>query len=259
MRLSRRICAAIGGAGIGVAGCNDVSSITPPGSTSDQVMRVVPHEAAALLVVLCAAAVLLVMMSIARQGAIHHRMSQRLRVLARPATFHGVAVGVVPADGVAIVAGLFRPALYVSPDVLSMLSREEAMAVLLHERHHQLHHAPMRLVALAGVRSVIGWLPPVARWLQRRYAAIEIAADAHALSRGCRPPVIASALIKLASPAGSAVRRGDLVAGFDSSTDHRLRALLGETSRNAPRWDNDLRVFVGVAAVVLVVCASLPM
>ncbi|MDQ2941217.1 MAG: M48 family metalloprotease, partial [Chloroflexota bacterium] len=121
----------------------------------------------------------------------------------------------------AFVAGPFRPAIFVSRALLDVLDLEELEAVLLHEEHHRRTRAPLRGLALACWSRLVGRLPAIRRWIDRRVAQLEIEADRYALAAGASSAAMASALIKCdrsMSPTG---------IGFASVADIRLRQLLG--------------------------------
>ena len=161
--------------------------------------------------------------TVAFEGVRHSRLARALGSLARPASVMGQKVGLVSGVSSAVVAGVARPAIYCSPDLIERLENEELEAVLLHERHHQRTWAPLRLVVLAAAGRFIDWSAAGRRWLDRQRAAIEIAADADVLSAGLPRAVLASAIVKLYD-----AQPGVAAAGFATAADLRLRALLGE-------------------------------
>ena len=122
----------------------------------------------------------------------------------------------------AFVAGPLHPRIFVSQALLDVLDADELHAVLLHEEHHRRTRAPLRGLALACWSRLVGGVPAIRRWIERRVAHLEIEADRHALAAGASSAAIASALIKCdrsASPLG---------IGFASVADLRLRRLVGE-------------------------------
>ncbi len=122
----------------------------------------------------------------------------------------------------AFVAGPLQPSVFISRALLDMLDVEELHAVLLHEEHHRRTRAPLRELALACWSRLVGGIPAIRRWIERRVAHLEIEADRYALAGGASSAAIASALIKCdrsTSPLG---------IGFASVADLRLRRLVGE-------------------------------
>ena len=154
----------------------------------------------------------------------HGRLSSILDRAASPAWLADQEVRLVPGLDAPYVAGLAHPRIYCPADLAERLSGSELRAVLLHERHHQLAHASVRLVLLAALVPAIGHLGAGRRWVERRRAAIEIAADEHAIEAGAGRPDLARALLKL----GSASLDVSLPS-YASASELRLRHLTAET------------------------------
>lgn len=155
----------------------------------------------------------------------HRRLAVLLDQAASPAWLADHEVGLVPGLAAPCVAGLSRSRIYCPADLAEHLSEPELRAVLLHERHHQLVHAPARLVVLAALAPALGRLETGRRWAERRRAAIEIAADDHALGAGAGRPELTRALLKLNS---ASLDTG--LSSYASASELRLRHLMGETS-----------------------------
>ena len=126
----------------------------------------------------------------------------------------------------AFVAGPVRPAIYVTRSLLDVLDAAELHAVVLHEEHHRRHRDPLRSLALTSWNGFFRWLPGARRWIDRRLAHLEVAADQYALRNGASRAAMASALLKC--------DRGTSVAasGFSAAADVRLRRLLSGTTGN---------------------------
>lgn len=122
----------------------------------------------------------------------------------------------------AFVAGPFRPAIFVSGALLEVLDAAELEAVLLHEEHHRRTLAPLREMALACWLRLVGGLPAIVEWIERRMAHLEIEADRYALAAGASSAALASALIKCDR---SAPLEG---MAFSSAADLRLRRLVDD-------------------------------
>lgn len=147
---------------------------------------------------------------------------RQLERVATPIHLHGLNVQLFDARRApeAFVAGPIRPAIFVSSALLDALDAEELQAVLLHEEHHRRTRAPLRGLALLCWSPLLGWLPAIRHWIERRIAQLEIDADRYALATGASSAAIASALIKCdrsTSPLG---------IGFSSVAELRLRRLL---------------------------------
>lgn len=179
----------------------------------------------------------------------HRQLAMLLHQAASPARLADHRVGLVPGLAAPCVAGLVRPRIYCPQDLAERLSDGELRAVVLHERHHQLTHAPARLVVIAALAPVVGRLEAGRRWAERRRAAIEIAADDHALEIGAGRPELAHALLKL----GSASLDAGL-PGYASASELRLRHLLEATGPTSQELGSLASIIVALGA--LVACLS---
>jgi beta-lactamase regulating signal transducer with metallopeptidase domain len=190
--------------------------------------------------------------SMGRRAIAHHQASRRLLREARPAVLEGHRVQLVPGIGAAVVAGIIRPTVYCADDLAARLDPEELRALLWHEDHHRLTRAPARLVALAGVGRVLGWIPPIEVLIERARAAIEIAADEHAIRAGSSRPALARAIMRLQD-----YRSGTDVAPFVSAVDLRLGALLGEPRPSSARWTEATISLAAGAVLAITLCSAI--
>ena len=203
-----------------------------------------------LVLALTGITVLLVGLTVAWYAERHRRLASLLDRLAEPAVLGEMPVGVVDGIGPACVAGLRRPRIYCASDLAIQLEPVELRAVLLHERHHQIDHAPARLILLDSVAWPLRRLTMGRRWLAGARAQIEITADRYALTSGATRADLASALLKLGdqdAPLG--------VAGYAASSERRLRALLDDAPErlpDRPPWIAAILVSAGVLLVCLV-------
>ena len=123
----------------------------------------------------------------------------------------------------AFVAGPLRPAIFVTAPLLEVLDASELHAVVLHEEHHRRQRDPLRSLALTSWGRLFGWLPAADRWIDRRLAHLEIAADRYALRNGASRAAMASALLKCDRSSSVAAM------GFSTAADMRLRGLVSGT------------------------------
>jgi hypothetical protein len=242
---SRRLSLTLGSIALVLAGCESLTGrqdASPP----------VPHDAAVAVLV---AGVLLASIAagaIGWQLFAHCAVSRRLGRLARPKMFGGVRVGVVPGQGVALVAGILRPATYCSHDVLVRLDDEELQALLRHEGHHQLTYAPARLVIVSGLGLAFGRIGPIGAWLEGVRAEIEIAADAHAILAGSSRRALARAILKLHDGLTTVS-----AAEFASAGQLRLHALLGDEVRQRTPSRAPVLGYAAAVCLVIVICSTL--
>ena len=186
----------------------------------------VGHQAAHALLTTGIAAAALVVASFFVQAYRHQLLVNTLKGLSREATVAGEPVELVRDLASPFVAGLWRPRIFCPDDLGNRLDRDELEAVILHERHHRLERAPLRMAALSALAPVVCRAAPGRAWLEREAARLEIAADRYALAEGGQRPALASALLKL-SPAGWPVLAAP---GFASAAELRIRDLLGEAT-----------------------------
>jgi Zn-dependent protease with chaperone function len=179
----------------------------------------------------------------------HHRLSQRLRAISRPGVIAEIEIRELAGSPGAFVAGLWRPNIFCSPQLSSDLRPDELRAVLLHERYHQLDWAPAKLVALEALAPALGVARSGRAWLAQRIAALEIAADRHAVEQGSSRGALARALMKLVP-----MQAGGVGIGFATATDLRLQALIDE--QPAQQGDLDLG-WVLAPALIAVLCVLL--
>jgi beta-lactamase regulating signal transducer with metallopeptidase domain len=188
-------------------------------------------------------------LSILWQARRHRRLATLLEDDAQPALVADHSVLLVSGLATPYVAGLARPQIYFPSDLTDRLTDEEVRAVVLHERHHQVTHAPMRLVALAALGPVVGHVGVGRRWSERRRAAIEIAADEHALRFGASRPDLARALLKLGQ-----VDLDPALPSYASASELRLRHLIDGTSPKTGGVDALVPLVVILGSVL--VCAT---
>ena len=210
------------------------------------------REATLIAVVIGTMVGAIILGSIGLHALLHHRVSRRLRRQARPAVVAAHAVGVVPGIGAALVAGIRDPRIYCAQDLVTRLDAEELRAVLLHERHHELVHAPARLVVLSALAPFLGLLGSGSAWLERERARIEIAADEHAIRHGARCATLARAILKLRDTPPTLS-----LAGFATASDLRLRALLGDDIGAVPYTPGGAGTAIGAAVVAALLCSAL--
>ena len=182
------------------------------------------------------------------QARRHRGLAEGLDQTARRERLAEHEAGLVIGLAAPSVAGLIRPQIYCPADLAELLDEDALRAVMLHERHHQLIHAPGRLVVLAAAASVLGRLEVGRRWIERRRAAIEIAADDHALKAGAHRSDLARALLLLGSADAPSL------PSYTSASELRLRHLVGQPAPTR-RGLASLAPVV-LLAVAFVVCMS---
>lgn len=190
-----------------------------------------------LLQAAAGAAAIAVAARLTAQAFRHLRLARALHDGSVPGTTAGVALRWRAFASGAAVAGLRRPAIYCDPRLSDDLTSEELIAVVLHERFHQLCRDPLRLLALTAVEPLVSLTATGRDWVTRQRARLEVAADRFALRHGADRADLAGAILKLGGAAPVAT-----AAGFTSAVELRLRALVepDPQGRQAPvggcRW-----------------------
>ena len=151
-------------------------------------------------------------------------MDDRLRAASHDAGIPD-RVSVVPGSPVpAFTAGLLKPRVYVSGDLVDRLDRAELVSVLAHEAAHVRRRDPLRLTCLRFLAALLFYVPVLRRLAEDAADEAEILADDHASSD---PVSLASAIVKLSSPASG--KLSPALIGFQRAelTERRVRRLLG--------------------------------
>lgn len=152
----------------------------------------------------------------------HASLVRQLRRRSTMGEVAGAQLRVGHLGGSAFVAGLARPEIFCDRNLLGDLDDHELVAVVMHERAHQLARDPLRSTFETAVSPLLKRSRRGRRWSARRVAAREIGADRYAINQGVDPQSIASALLKV-PPTGPLH-----TATFTPSVELRLRALLGD-------------------------------
>ena len=124
----------------------------------------------------------------------------------------------------AFCSGALKPMIYVTTELLQVLSAAELEAVLRHEEHHRRRRHPLLRALLTGVADVMFFLPMVGWLVEGILDGAELAADRAAIRRVGRQTV-AAALWRLGSPAMAAPRQA---IGFGGAAELRAAQLLGD-------------------------------
>ena len=126
------------------------------------------------------------------------------------AELHGHAVRLFPGGPLDVFcAGLLRPAVYVSEQMLRETSACELRAILAHEAHHRRRRDPLRLLLARVVSDAFRPLPPLASLADRQRALSDLSADAAAVRELGSAQPLAAALVRFDADAGVAPERVD--------------------------------------------------
>ena len=160
------------------------------------------------------------------------------------------------------LVGVFKPRLFISRRVLSMLSDKELAASVAHEVGHRRAFDNLKRLALSGVPDLLS--PRLARELEQRWAAAaERDADRSAYAaldgeaRASARCALASAIVKVARLVPPAGRIAEPISTLVDGTDieSRVRSLL-DGQAPTPRPPRRRRIAVGVAAIAAMAAAA---
>jgi len=151
----------------------------------------------------------------------------------------------------AFCAGLWRPGVFLSTGLLSLLGEQELEAVVRHEEHHVARRDPLRMAVARALAGALFYLP-VLRDLEAHFlAAKEVEADRTVVAAMGTRDALASALLALV---GQRDPRPAGVAGFDT-VSIRIDALA--SGAYPPLRLSPLRMGLSAMAVLAVVCLLL--
>ena len=160
------------------------------------------------------------------------------------------------------VAGLRRPAIFVSTAARAVLDRDEWTAMIAHETSHIVHRDLLHRLRLELMLLFAAPLAgPAIR--ERWNAATERLRDADASTEVGDPEPVASALVRMARHA-AAIRIG-AVAAFTAGGTRLLAARVESLLEGAPRGERDARrigrvaLVAGSAAIVAALVFSGPL
>jgi beta-lactamase regulating signal transducer with metallopeptidase domain len=157
--------------------------------------------------------------------------------------------------GVPFAAGVLRPWLCLPAQLERSLSADEREAVIAHELAHLVHQDLLLLSSTRLLAQALGFVPG-ARWLARQVQAqCELAADQRA-TRSVAPPVLASALVRVAELCHTG---NDVAAPLSflrpgRALRQRVELLLATPAGQRPLW---LRLSLAALALAMLLRASL--
>lgn len=202
-------------------------------------------------------------MAASRQFRAARRIELHLRAHARVITPNcpmgplalsaGVTAPVYACDTSSIAAltlGIHHPRIYVAESLLLEVTDAELVAVLAHEQSHAQRRDPLLLCAVRAA-AFVAWPFPIVRVLARHVSLrAEVAADAQAVARAGKGPLLTVLHLVLTSsngqPAGAA-------SGLAGELEQRLRALCGEPIELA--FDRGT-LFLSAASLVITALAG---
>jgi Zn-dependent protease with chaperone function len=144
-----------------------------------------------------------------------------------------------------------RPRIVLSDGTLTLLPPHELMAVIEHERAHAHERHGLVMLPMAGLTSLLGWIPYARRAPLEVALLLEMAADDYAARRATRRS-LAAALVHMSS-GGWAPSCSLAAAGSDVVA--RVSRLLHPTSHR--KHSAALAAGLGIGVVLFPVCIAL--
>jgi len=155
------------------------------------------------------------------------RIPARLAKLVCDLQLTGSVNVILSKEPLAFCYGLFRPQICLSTGLIDLLTDSELRAVLCHEHHHQLIHAPLWLFVADGLASTLFFIPIFGDLRNFLAVSIERAADNYAVELTDRS-TLARALYRLLKHPMPSSGTPRLAAVGLSVTSVRIAELLGE-------------------------------
>jgi Zn-dependent protease with chaperone function len=143
--------------------------------------------------------------------------------------------------------GTPRSLTVLSAGLLTLLSEQEVLGVVEHERAHLRQHHALVLVAFRAWRIALPWFPVASRAQDAVGVLTEMLADDVARRR-VPDPVLARAIAAVASGGAIGEPAGEVRVADPSSVERRVRRLVHPVPASRP-----VRALVPIAAIALVV------
>ncbi len=175
------------------------------------------------------------------------------RRLSKAMEYSGIrASAIVVSEGAIApaVAGIVRPRIVLSEEVLASLSVDELRGVLLHEDAHRRRFDPLRAVAKRAAIALLFFYPPLWLLLRALGETSEMACDEAVLNGGVKPKTFASALTHLLQLELEPARTPAAIRLGGSSLIRRRFERLGQPWRFKPMARHRIALVVAVMAVV---------
>lgn len=194
-----------------------------------------------------------------------HRLVRALAIAQRPLPpslarlvarlgLDGQVILVASERPVAFTQALFRPRVWLSTGLLTLLEEAELEAVLWHEAHHLRARDPLKVLLARCLQRGLFFVPVANELCQAYCVAKEVAADAQAVhAMGDARPLVRALRKLLAKPPAPAFSPG--IADNPSVVEARLRALL---KPDEPRgWFRPQHVGLSVGWLLFLLAAAL--
>lgn len=147
--------------------------------------------------------------------------------------------------------GFRKPQILISTGMLTIVSEEELIAILEHERWHCLQRDPWKGFVASTIANSFFFLPVIQKLRELYFLEKEILADQFAIQKSSKK-VLVSALIKLASSSSHQTARA--ITPFVDSTlqDYRIDAIVSSDGK-MPHMNRREWLLSGSALLVLLI------
>jgi Zn-dependent protease with chaperone function len=131
-------------------------------------------------------------------------------------------------EPVAFCFGFFHPRICLSTGFITLLSKTQLRAAVLHEDYHRQKFDPLRILLLEVFTKALFFLPVVQEYSRLYKIQLELAADRYAVERAGKA-ALAGALHRLINSVSNPNPSYGIIAGI-SANSARIAALLGDRS-----------------------------
>lgn len=151
--------------------------------------------------------------------------------------------------------GFKNPKIYLSSNLIKMMSKNELKAILYHEKFHLEHHDSLIIASISLLAPLSPLLPLVSDLSQKYLISREIKADEAAVIAlsGAKP--IIGALKKILSQPKFALSFVPAIGNLDS-LEPRIKALVCQNPRN--KQISKIRIFITIFSIGMMILLALP-
>ncbi|WP_042147181.1 M56 family metallopeptidase [Paucisalibacillus sp. EB02] len=126
----------------------------------------------------------------------------------------------------AITMGFVCPKIIFTTGLINLLTDDELIAVLSHEKYHKANRDPFKVFLLSLSSSII-WYIPIQKWFHHKYSVIqEVLADEFAIKQQETSVNLGSALLKMLKIGKQEKMPFTYVSFADTSVNYRIEYIL---------------------------------
>jgi|GEM_PF-2133139 len=122
--------------------------------------------------------------------------------------------------------GFFSPKICISSALVKRLSEKELKAVLLHEKHHLIHHETIKLFVVKTISTSLFFIPGIKALSNQYHKLSEVSADEWAIRNSDNKSYLARAMYKVLRLREGPGQQGNLaVASFGLIIEERINKI----------------------------------